>query len=229
MYCQEYNCLFVHIPKTAGKSIESFFLGLLGLSWEQRAALLLRPNDDPARGPERLAHLTAAEYVTLGHLEQEQFEQAYRFSFVRNPWARLVSEYRYRRHYLRFGFREFVSAHWPAKDMSDAYRHVIPQSEFLYTPDGELLVEFVGRYENLQHDFAMVCSRLGLEPAPLPHVRDPAGVSLSLAERLRDWLGVRREPAHRHYTDYYDADTRDRVAEIYARDIGLFNYEFGAD
>lgn len=227
MYCQEYNCLFVHIPKTAGKSIECFFLDLLGLSWEQRAPLLLRPNADPARGPERLAHMTAAEYVNLAYLTREQFDAAYRFSFVRNPWARLVSEYRYRKHYLRFSFSEFVSEHLPAAGMSDAYRHIVPQSDFLHGADGELLVNFVGRFENLQADFAEVCRGLGIEVGSLPHVKDPAGVSLSVIDRLRDRLGITREPHHAHYSSYYDEQTRDRVADMYASDIELFGYEFG--
>jgi len=57
------KCLFVHVPKCAGQSVEMFFLDRIGLDWERRAPLLLRPNDVPALGPPRLAHLKAAEYV----------------------------------------------------------------------------------------------------------------------------------------------------------------------
>jgi len=226
MYCQEYNCLFVHIPKTAGKSIESYFLGLLGLRWEDRANLLLRANDDPARGPERLAHMTAREYVEFEYLTQSQFDTAFRFAFVRNPWARLVSEYCYRKYYLRFSFSDFVLHHLPPESMRDTYRHVLPQSEFLLNANGDLCVDFVGRFENLQADFDSVCKLLQLEPAPLAHVDTGSGAALTPLDRVRELLGLRQEAAHRHYSGYYDAETRSRVAELYARDIEMFDYTF---
>ncbi len=226
MYCKEYNCLFVHIPKTAGKSIESYFLGLLGLRWEDRAPLLLRANDDPTRGPERLAHMTAREYVELGYLTQDQFDSAFRFAFVRNPWARLVSEYRYRKHYLRFGFRDFVLHQLPQASMRDTYRHIVPQSEFLLDNNGELSVNYVGRFENLQADFNEVCNLLKLNPVTLPHVDDGSGAALTALDRVRELLGMRKEAAHNHYSGYYDAETRGRVAELYAQDIEVFGYSF---
>jgi hypothetical protein len=38
------KCVFVHIPKCAGQSIESVFDNDAGLTWENRAPFLLRPN-----------------------------------------------------------------------------------------------------------------------------------------------------------------------------------------
>ena len=63
MICHQFKCLFIHIPKVAGQSIESAFLSELGLSWEQRASLLLKKNSNPLKGPPRLAHLTCKEYI----------------------------------------------------------------------------------------------------------------------------------------------------------------------
>jgi site-specific recombinase len=77
MICKEYNSLFVHIPRTAGQSVEHFFLRLLGLCWQDRYRLLLRINQDPKRGPRRLAHLTASEYVSLGYLTASEFDSYY--------------------------------------------------------------------------------------------------------------------------------------------------------
>jgi len=57
MICAQYRCLFVHVPKTAGMSIDQVFLELVGLTWKTRAPLLLGGNDDPKLGPPRLEHL----------------------------------------------------------------------------------------------------------------------------------------------------------------------------
>jgi hypothetical protein len=226
MYCQEYNCLFVHIPKTAGKSIESFFLSLLGLGWDQRSSLLLKYNSDPSKGPERLAHLTAQEYVELQYLTRPQLESAFSFSFVRNPWDRIVSEYRYRRGYLRCSFKDYLMHEFPEPGMSDASRHVLSQKEFIFDKEGNQLVDFVGRFENLQSDFEEVCLRAGLEPDILPRAKEASGTRLTIPEGLRQLLGLYKEPRHRHYSGYYDAESRELVATLYAQDIQAFAYNF---
>ena len=95
MICHDFRTIFVHVPKTAGQSVEMVFLNKLNLTWEQRAPLLLRPNSDPAKGPPRLAHLYASEYVSCGHISDEDFARYFKFSVVRNPWARAVSVYKF--------------------------------------------------------------------------------------------------------------------------------------
>ncbi len=232
MICSEYGCVFVHIPKTAGVSIEHVFLRLVGLTWDNRAPLLLRGNDDPWLGPPRLAHLTAAEYVSCGHMTARQFASYFKFSFVRNPWDRIVSEYKYRRHPVRIDFKTYLFKHLPAPGWTDAYRHIVPQHDFLHDESGRLLVDFVGRYERLQHDFDQVCARLGIPPSPLPK----ANRSLE-ASRPTTWRDLRRalrralwshEAKHTfdHYTEYYDDESREFVGDLFRKDIQAFNYAF---
>ena len=130
MICHPYRCVFIHIPKTGGISIDHVFLRLVGLTWDTRAPLLLRGNDDPTKGPPRLAHLKGTEYVSCGHLSPEQFEAYFKFSFVRNPWDRMVSEYKYRGHPMRMSFKNWLFGHLPEPSFSDAYCHMVPQHEF---------------------------------------------------------------------------------------------------
>lgn len=230
------KCLFVHIPKSAGQSIESVFVSRMGLTWQQREALLLRPNQDPAKGPPRLAHLTAAEYVHLGYISEVQFSEYFKFSFVRNPWARVVSEFNYRRVQgepaYQCKFKDFLFHHFPKQSTDnhglakDYYRHVIPQWEFLYDKQGKQLVDFIGKFESLQTDFNQVCHLLHIPEQHLPHKNKhvAAGLRQRLSQKLRQHLPVlSRQP---HYSDYYDNESVEWVRQRYQQDIDLFNYKF---
>ncbi|AOY81591.1 sulfotransferase family protein [Moorena producens JHB] len=214
MLCNDFQCVFVHIPKVAGESIESFFYTLLGVT---REMLLLRSNKDPKLGPEQLSHLTAEEYVRFGHLTPEQFKSYYKFSFVRNPWKRLASEYIFKRYIDKFEFKDFVLNHFPKPDdYSDASRHVLPQYDFLYDSQGNRLVDFVGRFENLQADFNIVCQKLGIEDSQLPH--------LNSNKQNKIKKGYKQE--YKPYLEYYDDETKEFVGKIYQKDIETFGYRF---
>ena len=67
MINHEFRCLYIHIPKTAGNSINRAF----GNGWEDHKDLR-----------RYAAELTAAT-----------FDDYYKFAIVRNPWDRLFSDY----------------------------------------------------------------------------------------------------------------------------------------
>jgi len=210
------NCLFIHIPKTAGQSIESVFLKKSGLSWNERDNFLLKKNNEPKKGPPRLAHLTAMEYTELGYLTQQDFYKLFKFSFVRDPFQRLVSEYLYQ--YRTIDFKKFVLDVIP-KTTTDNYiehkgvnRHIMPQWMFLYDGKGDLLVDFVGKFENLQTDFNIICDKIGFTGLKLPY-------------RNKTKIKKRLKVPQQEYLSYYDNETYDFIRKYYKKDINLFNYE----
>src|SRR2546423_13434005 len=85
--------LFVHIPKTAGNSIQTVLR-----DYSEDEVVALRPEQD---GIERFGlrnpnykikkHSTLAEYRDA--LGNEQFRSLYKFTCVRNPWDRMASYY----------------------------------------------------------------------------------------------------------------------------------------
>ena len=87
--------VFLHIPKTAGTSIEQA-LGLYG-PWDQENQVtgfgLIRSRDLLARNLSSnfLQHLTLPE---LEKLFPEALEGAELFTVVRDPWSRLLSSFR---------------------------------------------------------------------------------------------------------------------------------------
>ena len=172
----------------------------------------------------RLAHLKSRawlewdyhRYVFRAHddiraakwrMPRDRFERYFKFAFVRNPWDRLVSEYefllerpahgRHARVKKLDGFRQFIEMQIPRKD---AY-----QTNMLCDRQGKLLMDFVGKLENLQNDWQTVCERIGVPCQELQR---------------------RNATSHRHYQDYYDDESRQLVARHWAREIDLFGYSF---
>jgi len=215
--------LFIHIPKAAGQSIESVFLERAGLTWEERDSFLLKHNANPNLGPPRLAHLTALEYVKLGYLTESKFSEMFSFAFVRNPWDRLVSEYIYRGYTCSFS--DFIYKSFPTNvddDYAkgrDLYRHVIPQIDFLCDKDGKMLVDFVGKFEDITFDFATVSKKITGRSLSLPHRNK------SPSNKLKAMFNLSKK-RKRHYSEYYDERSKAFVADKYRQDIELFNYDF---
>lgn len=212
--------------KTGGQSVEQYFLDLNGLTLKNKDKLLIAKNANPSKGPSRLAHLRAHEYVDCGHISKADYEHYFTFAFVRNPWARLVSEYLHKKLDNKFNFKAFIFHHLPAQnDFCDAYRHIIPQTDYLLNDSGQQIVDFVGRFENLKEDFAYVCEQLALTEANLPHVNSTSSIRRSLERKARH-LFRREKRVKCHYTEYYDQETIEKVAELYACDIAMFGYTF---
>ena len=204
------KCIFVHIPKVAGQSIESFFLDDQDLTWEQRAPLLLKPNSDPTLGPPRLAHLALVEYLTCGHISRELFDSYFKFTFVRNPWDRAVSLY----YYITNGccsFKEFIRLHLTNSESPLNY-FTKPQSYYIFDPYNRVKVDFIGRFENLEVDFSCIKDQLGMNDMPLRHVNK----SNARAHSQRP----------RSYRDEYDLESREIITSLFKIDIEAFGYEF---
>jgi hypothetical protein len=79
------------------------------------------------------------------------------------------------------------------------------QKNFIYDDNDEILVDFVGRFENLQEDFNEICLRL-----EIPEVRLP----------------FENRSKHRHYKEYYNQHTIQLVGDAYKEDIELLHYDF---
>ena len=199
----EYKAIFIHIPKNAGESMEK----KLGIYGESKEALW------GVQGKYVLQHLTMLQMKRL-FLNEVMFKNYFKFAFVRNPWDKAVSEYHwYQRHNAPITFKDWAKT-LPGKLKGSKNLHVleighnIPQYKYIYDKKGNLLVEFVGRFENLQNDFDKVCRNLGIKDSVLSNRESTASAG--------------RKP----YKEYYDIETIGIIEKIYKKDIELFNYKF---
>jgi len=176
--------------------------------------------------------------VPYKYLTQEQFDQYFKFSFVRNPWDRIVSIYKYFGWDRYVEFKRFVVKKLKNEVWRDNYWFVRPQSDFVCNQSGDIIVDFLGKFENLRADFNQVCQHLGLAPTELPHI------NMSKKQKLKpinpnkifnyaQWLYHNRTmprsktiPSFSNYQDYYDDESRELVAQLYQKDIELFGYKF---
>jgi sulfotransferase famil protein len=192
--------LFVHIPKTAGNSIQSV---LSDYSEDQLVAL--RKEQD---GIERFGlrnpkykikkHSTLSEYH--GALGDEQFRNLYKFTCVRNPWDRMVSYY--------FTPTQKPET-WDRKKFRGIISKAVSMPEYLRLDNGEddpfANVDYIMRFESLADDFRVVCKAIGISPPTLPQ-----------------YNRSRRD----HYSKYYDDELRELVRSRFAAEIDRFNYTF---
>lgn len=184
MLSKRHKLIFVHIPKCAGQSIEQLFLEDLGLTWKTRSPLLLRPKLQNEDGPEKLAHLYAYEYVKFDKISRQEFDTYFKFSVVRDPIDRVVSELNYRGIKRgRFGFssaEEYIQTTLSESERySDVRRHLEPQISFLFTEDGSsLLVDRVINFDSLDKEISDIttqfCFKKGLR---LQHINQPMSQS----------------------------------------------------
>lgn len=215
---RKHRFIFIHIYKNAGTSITQALLPFAADKWQLYAdrfakrvnvALPFSPRPFPI-------HITASELID--EIGQEAYDPYFSFAFVRNPWDWQVSLYSYivkfsrhrlHKHIVSLGsFKNYIR--WrcdPESQMQEAWSTddlFRLQKDFLYSSDGYLLVDFVGRFENLYTDFESITERL------------------AISAQLKKFNVSNSTP----YQDFYDHETRELVRHAFQPDIECFNYDF---
>jgi hypothetical protein len=190
-------------------------------------------NKKPERGPPRLAHLTASEYVTCKHISPQQFASYFKFAIVRNPWDRMVSFYKYLGSHKCSDFKQFLMEHFSRQLWNYKYWFVRPQCEFIYGENDACLVNYVGRFEFLSMAMDYIGRQVGLQNVSLPHINRSSRKFQPDNSSVGDLCGYatagypkQEKKIRDDYRTYYDQDSILRVAELYKRDIEIFGYEF---
>lgn len=189
------KCIFVHVPKTAGTSMSRAIFG------------------GPGAG-----HTDVRGYQ-LG-LSKSEWQGFYSFAFVRNPWDRCFSAYRY----LKSGNLNKNNLAWSSRNLEKSknfsdfickflnaetmvQNHVFrPQFRYICTVGNRISVDFVGKFERIEEDFNRVLSKLERQSIGLPKL-NKSGPPFN-------------------YQEHYSPEAAEKVSELYATDIELFGYRY---
>lgn len=168
-----YQCIFVHIPKTAGISVSFSLFG--NLAW---------------------GHHKISDYETI--FTPRTLNKYLKFCFVRNPQTRLYSAFTF----LKKGGANSKDAEWAQKNIGKyddfesfvqlwvnkqnifQYVHFFPQYQFLIDSNNDIKIDFIGKFEQLESDFEEVSRKLNID-AKLESrniTRKPTGAEVEVSE-----------------------------------------------
>lgn len=155
----------------------------------------------------------------LNSYTEEDIKNMFKFTVVRNPWARAVSAF----HYLQqvqispdnpsyrvidnsMSFASFTRYILIGYKNRLEYPHYSRRLEahFSFQYPRALLADYTAKLESIDDDWEFISSKIGCS-GQMPHVN---------------------KSNHGSYRKYYDSKTRNLVGYVYNRDIKEFKYEF---
>ncbi len=210
MISHEHKCIFIHISKCAGTSIEK------GLGLKNREL-----NYEMLYGwcPENrlyLQHATPQELLNFGYIDRETWDSYYKFVIIRNPWDRAYSDYLWSianeglyDSFVNFleGVGKFKESLSKEKDhnISD---HLYAQRDYFNVDGLEIVYDKIIRFENIKDGLSELANELSIP---------------SEAFKKQENVNKKR---FQHYSLFFTATRKRIVNKIYAKDIEYLNYSF---
>ena len=210
MISHDKKCIFIHIPKCGGTSVEDVIWPKEQGRTEVDLWMGFVSRFENKYQTGGLQHLLA--WQIREEVGSDVFSAYYKFAFVRNPWDRIVSQFAYMQQ--RPDLMDFLGMTSGIEfkaylELIRRKEHVqwMPQVRFLLDQDGSLLVDRIGRLESFNEDCAQIFSAIGL---PLDQLPGHANRS-------------KREPFQAYYSDN---EAIEAVADIFSEDISFLGYKF---
>ena len=210
----EKKTIFIHLPKNGGSYIAEILSKYYGFKnyYLQRPdhAFFCRGKDHSVDKHENKIHGTLIYYKTspyinkLMGMDKNKWNNYYIFTFIRNPYDRIVSGWNYCNRY-NIPFKKYLLLENTVNSYD--YWHVfMTQTRHLIDTNGKIRIDYIGHMENMEYDLSIVLNNLGLNIIHKPFIKN--------------------SKTHSKYDTYYDDETYSFVEEIIKEDFrnALFNF-----
>ena len=203
--------IFIAVPRTGSHAVRAALEPLLGPDdWQQEALRLGLLSPLPALSRIGHGHITVRQAQAA--LPEEVWRTYFKFAFTRNPYDRYVSICAMQNKHNRAwagnetAIMKQTLVALQGRTSAANFRKLMlarPQAGLLLDEAGQIGVDCIGRYENVQSSFRRICRRLGLPERP---------------------LAVVNAVPHKPFDDYYDDELRRLVTQFYRRDFNVLGY-----
>jgi len=261
----KYKFIFLHVPKTAGSSVNTFFSQYIGdedilNGWNHSLrkgipynkkflrtinnkfglkmiskAINLRIKDRKIFERPILEYAyreilkkkigTTSMHATASQIkkfDKKSWNKYFKFTFVRNPYTHAISYWMFdeknwsildeksKKKKVKYTKRNFVNClknlKKKIKNKKKNYYNMRPFSN-IYTINGKIAVDFIGKFEDLKNDISKIQKILKLPKSKfiLPHSK---------------------KNTKKNYLKYYNKESKKLVEEIWEKEFKLFKYTF---
>lgn len=199
--------VFIHIPKNAGTSVSSILLKNGGEHYDKHIY-----------GKHNSAQEVKASY--------DLYDNSFSFTFVRNPFARMVSYYYFFKNRVNILMNKGGGKNVSVDHFNNGFDHWLlttelylwyddpqtsipyqkrPQTSWINNSKNQPIANFVGKVENIDADFRTVCDKININSFKLSN---------------------KNKSNHDHYKKIYSQESRKFIEYYFKDDLETFNYTF---
>jgi hypothetical protein len=221
--------IYIAIPKTGSSSIRKFTDS--STEYKRRKAYYTGMSDttfgDVVSGYYQDIKIKLGTHSKMQELKSvwpevfplyPSYEDYFKFTYVRNPWDRRVSQWNFIKRCSRLP-KSRKKHTWSAyclfvrNQCKDSFGNFVKKSSkldqqinWIYDDVGNNLLDYVGKLEEIDTSLEIIAPRLGIDfDGHIPYINKSPGL---------------------HYSTYYDSKLVDIVGDFYSDDISAFNYDF---